>query len=180
MRIAVLPFSAHEGTPPALGRQFAAFAGDQIRAATDTEVNNVSYLAQQEGEDGVRMGFVNLGDSMLQDDQVQDLAQQASVELVMDGTVQEQDGNFDVGLRFHHIGSEEPSQLEEFKFTKAELFQTLHKIVKRLGAEAKLELPETLSGDTMEFGTDDADAFLSFLIGYDSFTYIQQAEGRVV
>src|SRR4051812_8721246 len=61
MRIAVLPFSAHEGTPPALGRQFAAFAGDQIRAATELEVNNVSYLAQQDSEEGPRMGFVNLG-----------------------------------------------------------------------------------------------------------------------
>lgn len=180
MRIAVLPFSAHEGTPPALGRQFAAFAGDQIRAATDVEVNNVSYLAQQEGEDGTRMGFVNLGDSMLQDDQVRDLAQQAGVEVVMDGTLKQQDDNFDLSLRFHRIGSEEPSQLEEFKFTKPEVFQILHKVVKRLGAEAGAELPESLSGETMEFGTDDPEAFLDFLLGYDAFTYIQQAEGRVV
>lgn len=180
MRIAVLPFSAHEGTPPALGRQFAAFAGDQIRAATDIEVNNVSYLAQQDGDDGTRMGFVNLGDSMLQDDQVRDLAQQAGVEVVMDGTLKQQDDNFDLSLRFHRIGSGEPSQLEEYKFTKPEVFQILHKVVKRLGAEAGAELPESLSGDTMEFGTDDADAFLDFLLGYDAFTYIQQAEGRVV
>jgi tetratricopeptide (TPR) repeat protein len=180
MRIAVLPFSAHEGTPPALGRQFAAFAGDQIRAATDLEINNVSYLGQQESDDGPRMGFVNLGDSMLEDEQVQDLASQAEVQLVMDGTVTEADGNFDVSLRFHHTGSGEPSKLEEFKFTKAEIFQFLHKLVKRLGAEAGVELPETLSGETMEFGTDDPDSFIDFLMGYDAFTYIQQAEGRVV
>ncbi len=180
MKIAVLPFSAHEGTPPALGRQFAAFAGDQIRAATEMEVNNVSYLAQQDSEEGPRMGFVNLGDSLLQDDQVRDLANQAGVALVMDGAVKEQDGNFDLTLRFHHFDEEPKSSTEEYKFTKAEVFQTLHKLVKRLAEEAQAPLPETLSGDTMEFGTDDPSAFLDFLTGYDAFTYIQQAEGRVV
>src|SRR5688572_11388911 len=132
MRIAVLPFSAHEGTPPALGRQFAAFAGDQIRAATELEVNNVSYLAQQEDDGGPRMGFVNLGDSMLEDEQVRELAEQAEVDVVMDGVVKEVDGNFDLSLRFHRIGNNEPSSLEEYKFTKPEVFQILHKLVKRL------------------------------------------------
>jgi len=181
MKIAVLPFSAHEGTRPALGRQFAAFAGDQIRAATELEVNNVSYLGQQDSGDGSpRMGFVNLGDSMLPEDQVKDLAQQAGVELVMDGTVTEQDGNFDLSIRFHHFGDEPSMTQEDFKFTKPEIFQTLHKLVKRLAEEARTELPDTLSGDSMEFGTDDPEAFLDFLAGYDAFTYIQQAEGRVV
>jgi Flp pilus assembly protein TadD len=181
MKIAVLPFSAHEGTPPAYGRQFAAFAGDQIRTATDNDVNNVSYLAQQEVADGPpRMGFVNLGDSMLPDDQVQDFAAQADVELVMDGSLKESEGNFDLSIRFHRIGSEEPAKQEDFKFTKAELFQVLHKLVKRLGEASNSDLPESLSGETMEFATDDPDAFLEFLIGYDAFVYIQQAEGRVV
>jgi len=181
MRIAVLPFSAHEGTKPALGRQFAVFAGDQIRAATEMEVNNVSYLGQQDSGDGTpRMGFVNLGDSMLPDDQVSDLAKQAGVELVMDGTVKEQDDNFDLSVRFHRFGDEPSVIQEDYRFTKGEIFQTLHKLVKRLAAEAGAELPETLSGESMEFGSDDPDAFLDFLVGYDAFTYIQQAEGRVV
>lgn len=180
MRIAVLPFSAHEGTPPALGRQFAAFAGDQIRAATELEVNNVSYLAQQDDGDGPRMGFVNLGDSMLEDEQVKDLAEQAEVGLVMDGTIKESDGNYDLSLRFHRFGENPSSESEEYKFTKPEIFQILHKLVKRLAAEAGAELPENLSGETMEFGSDNPDAFLDFLMGYDAFTYIQQAEGRVV
>lgn len=181
MRIAVLPFSAPEGTPPALGRQIAAFVGDQIRAGTDAEVNNVSYLAQQNGEEEPpRMGFVNLGDSMLQDEQVNDLASQAAIEVVMDGTVKQQGDNYDVGIRFHQIGQGSPSELEEFKFTKSEIFDVLHKLVKRLAEAADLELPPHLAGESMEFGTDDPDAFVDFLLGYDSFTYIQQAEGRVV
>jgi Flp pilus assembly protein TadD len=181
MRVAVLPFSAHEGTAPALGRQFAAFAGDQIRAATELEVNNVSYLAQQEATDGPpRMGFVNLGDSMLQDEQVQDLASQAEVNLVMDGAVKQVGDDFDLTLRFHKVGTGDAPTQDEYKFTKAEIFQILHKIVKRLAAESETELPENLAGETMEFGTDDPDSFLDFLMGYDAFTYIQQAEGRVV
>ncbi|HTQ08657.1 MAG TPA: tetratricopeptide repeat protein [Fimbriimonadaceae bacterium] len=181
MRIAVLPFSAHEGTKPALGRQFAVFAGDQIRAATETEVNNVSYLGQQDSGDGVqRMGFINLGDSMLADEQIGDLAKQADVQLVMDGTIKQEDDNFDMRLRFHHIGEETRVVDEQYQFTKPEIFQYLHKLVKRLASEAGLELPETLSDESMEFGTDDPEAFLEFLLGYDAFTYIQQAEGRVV
>src|ERR1041384_6477712 len=137
MRIAVLPFSAHRGTAPAFGSQFAAFAGDQIRAATELEVNNVSYLAQQETGDGPpRMGFVNLGESMLEDGQVQDLAKDAGVELVMDGIVSQTDDNFDLTLRFHHVAAGKGPSQEEFKFTKAEIFKILHKLVKRLGEEA--------------------------------------------
>lgn len=188
MRIAVLPFSAHEGTQPAYGRQFAAFASDQIRMVAtqdpsqEIEINTVSYLAQQEAEDGPRMGFVNLGDSMLEDQQVQDLASQASVSLVMDGAVKETDDNFDLTVRYHVFGDDgpEPAQQEEYHFTKADIFGTLHKIVKSLAAHAKINLPESLSGETMEFGTDNPDAFLNFLLGYDAMTYIQQAQGRVV
>lgn len=180
MRIAVLPFSAHEGTPPALGRQFAAFAGDQIRAVTDFEVNNISYLAQQEDETGTRMGFVNLGDSLLPDDQLKDLCEQTESDLVMDGSVKEQDGNYDMSLRFYRKDAEDPSPVEEFKFTKAEIFDVLHKVLKRLAQESGAELPENLAGDSMEFATDNPDAFLEFLIGYDAFVYIQQAQGRVV
>lgn len=180
MKIAVLPFNAVEGAPPALGRQIAAFVGDQIRAATETEVNNVSYLAQQEAGDGPRMGFVNLADGMLPEDQVRDLAKQAEVDVVMDGSVSREEDNFDLGVRFYHLDSDDPFQTEDFKFTKPEIFGVLHRLLRRLASEAKIELPDTLSGDTMEFGTDDPDAFIEFLLGYDAFTYIQQAQGRVV
>lgn len=188
MRIAVLPFSAIEGTQPAYGRQFAAFASDQIRmvAAQDPsqeiEINTVSYLAQQEAQDGMRMGFVNLGDSMLDDEQVRGLAGQANVDVVMDGLVKESDGNFDITVRYHAFhGDEEPKvSQEEYHLTKEEIFGTLHKIVKSLAAQGKINLPDNLAGETMEFGTDNPDAFLNFLLGYDALTYIQQAQGRVV
>ncbi len=148
----------------------------------EIEINTVSYLAQQDAPDGPRMGFVNLGDSMLDDQQVQELAGQASVSLVMDGAVKQVEDNFDLTVRYHPFTEDGPGepQQDEYHFTKADIFRTLHQVVKKLAEHAGISLPESLSGDSMEFGTDNPDAFLNFLLGYDALTYIQQAQGRVV
>src|SRR5690606_26153019 len=62
---------------------------------------------------------------------------------------------------------------------KPEIFSNLHRLIKILAEQAQIELPEALSGDSMEFGTDDAEVFLNFLNGYDGLAYIQQANGAV-
>ena len=40
-------------------------------------------------------------------------------------------------------------------------------------------LPAEVGGGNLDFGTENAAAFLSFLEGYDALQYIQQANGRV-
>jgi Flp pilus assembly protein TadD len=180
MRVAVLPFNAAEGTKPAYGRQFAAFASEQLRTHAEADINTVSYLTQIPDEDGVtRMAFVNISDDLLPYDQLKDLFEQAEVDLVMDGMLADKDDSFELTVRFHVKDNEEPVEQETTTFAKTEIFVQLHRLVKRLAARSEIELPEFLSGETMEFGTDNAQAFLDFLEGFDSLNYIQQANGAV-
>jgi tetratricopeptide (TPR) repeat protein len=181
MKVAVLPLMPSQGTPAYLGRQIAGFIGDQVRAATGAEINSISYLTQIEDEDGTtRVGFVNFADTFLEPQQIQELFEQTGVDLMMDGQVGQTDsGDFKLIIRYHRTGGAEP-KVDERSFGKAELFSNLHALIKQFAQEAELTLPEYLSGDTMEFGTDDPDAFLDFLQGYDGLTYLQQSQGRVV
>lgn len=180
MKIAVLPFNAAEGTKPAYGRQFAAFASEQLRAHAGADINTVSFLTQIPAENGeTRMAFVNIGDSLLPYDQLKDLFEQAQVELVQDGSLVEKDGVFSLIVRYHGKESEEPISQEEITFTRAQIFTTMHHLVKLLADKAEVGLPEFLSGEQMEFGTDNAEAFLNFLEGFDALNYIQQANGMV-
>jgi tetratricopeptide (TPR) repeat protein len=181
MRIAVLPFNAAEGTKPELGRQFAAFAGEQLRTHAGAEINTVSYLTQVDQGDGQpRMQFVNLGDELLPSDQFKDLFEQAQVELVQDGLLKQVGDHFTMTVRFHEKDNPEPIGQETLEFDKSEVFTALHTLVKLLADKAQIGLPEFLSGEKMEFGTDDPDAFINFLEGFDALNYIQQANGAVV
>ncbi len=180
MRIAVLPFNAAEGTKPALGRQFAAFGAEQLRAHAEADINVVSFLTQIDDESGEqRMAFVNISDALLPYEQLKDLFEQADVALVEDGSLKQEGDDFELVVRFHGKETEEPIRQEEIKFTKAELFTTLHKLVKILAETGSVTLPEEFAGDTMEFGTDNPDVFLDFLEGYDALNYVNQANGQV-
>ncbi len=180
MRVAVLPFNAAEGTKPALGRQFAAFAAEQLRAHAQADINVVSYLTQIQEQDGTtRTAFVNIADELLPYDQLKELFEQADVELVMDGMMTITDDKFDIIVRFHKKDVEEPVRQETLSFDKSGLFLTLHRLVKMLADQAEIGLPEFLAGEAMEFGTTNPEAFLDFLEGYDALSYIQQANGMV-
>jgi len=179
MKIAVLPFNATEGTKPAYGRQFAAYAGEQLRAQADADVNAVSFLTQIPDESGQqRMAFVNIP-SFLEYAQIKDLFEQAEVALVQDGLLSEADGVFTMTVRFHGAESPEPIRTEEFSFPRAEVFENLQKLIKLTAETGAIELPESLSSDSIDFGTTDAEVFLNFLEGYDALTYVQQANGMV-
>lgn len=179
MKVAALPFNAAEGTAPALGRQFSNFACDTIRAAVQADINPVSFLAQIESEDGPRAAFVNVADTLLDAEWIGKMFEDSDVEVVMDGLLKRSGDDFDLTFRFHRRGGEGPYRVEEWKFPKAEVMSRLHGLVKILAEEAQVQLPEALAGDKLDFGTDDTDAFLEFLEGYDAISYIQQAQGRV-
>jgi len=180
MRVAVLPFNAAEGTKPAHGRQFAAFAAEQLRAHAEADINSVSFLTQIQEEDGsTRMAFVNISEGLLPFEQLSDLFTQAEVDLVMDGMLTETESGFEMTVRFHEKGNEIPVDQSTEIFAKEEIFTQLHKLVKRLADQAQIGLPEFLAGETMEFGTTDAQSFIDFLEGYDSLNYLQQSNGAV-
>jgi tetratricopeptide (TPR) repeat protein len=180
MRIAVLPFNAAEGAKPALGRQFAAFASEQLRTHTQAEINTVSYLTQiHEGDGQQRMAFVNISDELLPYDQLKELFEQAQVELIQDGVLRREEGGFSITLRFHQKDNPEPTLIETIEFKDEQIFSTLQTLIKTLANQAEIGLPELLANEPMEFGTDNAQSFLDFLEGFDSLNYIQQANGLV-
>jgi tetratricopeptide (TPR) repeat protein len=180
MKVAILPFMPAQGTPAYLGRQIANFASDQLRLGTDAEVNSVSYLTQVEEEDGQKVGFINFADMKLDAAQIKELFEQSGVDVLVEGNITSTDSGFDLTTRFHRNGVEGAVRTEEWKVTKDEIFQVLHRLIKEVAQEASIDLPESLAGDSMEFGSDNADAFLKFFEGYDAFHYVQQAQGRVV
>lgn len=179
MKVAVLPFNAAEGTPPALGRQFSAFACDTIRAATSADINPVSFLAQIDDEGTQRAAFVNIADTLLDAAWISQMFEQSQVDLIMDGLLKKSEDQFELTVRFHSKGEAEPSTVHEWKFSTAELFGKLEELTRALAKQGEIALPEALATGKMEFGTDSADAFLLFLEGYDAVTYIQQANGMV-
>ena len=184
MKLAVLPFNAAEGTPPALGRQFANFACDTIRAATGADFNPVSYLAEIDDVDGKRAAYVNLADTLLEPDWIKQLFEQSEADGAMDGLLKitgegEEPKQIELTVRFHKRGEEEPASSEVWNFGLDGLFAHLHRLVKELAKFGEVELPADLAGDAMDFGTENPEAFLKFIEGYDALMYVQQSNGRV-
>lgn len=169
-----------QGTPAYLGRQFSNFASEQIRLGTDAEVNSVSYLTQINEESGPKVGFINFADMKLEDNQIKEILEQSGADVLVEGNMAATDSGFDLDVRFHHNGEEGPRRSENWKVSREEVFQVLHRLIKTIAEEAQIELPENLAGDEMPYGTDSPEAFLKFMEGYDAFHYVQQAQGRVV
>ncbi len=179
MKVAVLPLNAAEGTPPALGRQFSAFASDTIRAATGAEINQVSFLAQIDDEGTQRAAFVNIADTLLDKQWLDQMFEQSQVDLILDGLLKHADGKFEATIRFHKSGEAEPIKVFDWKFDDDKVFEHLTTLVRELASQAQITLPEQLAKGTVDFGTDSPEAFIQFLEGYDAVTYIQQANGMV-
>ncbi|RYG86656.1 tetratricopeptide repeat protein, partial [bacterium] len=182
MTIAVLPLNAAEGAKPQLGRQISAFVGEQLRAHAEADVQSISYLTQIDQQGQTRTAFVNLSDGMLETNQLDELFQQTGVDLAMDGmlktTGEGESAQHEVTVRFTRKENRKAEE-ETYTFGEGGIFTTLHTLVKRLAEKGGIELPEALAGETMEFGTDDAHAFVMFLEGFDALNYIQQSNGAV-
>jgi tetratricopeptide (TPR) repeat protein len=179
LKVAVLPLNAGEGAKPQIGRQISSFVAEQLRDHANAEIQSVSFLTQLE-QDGVqRTAFVNIGDGLLEAGQLGDLFGQADVDIAMDGTLKGVDGGLELTVRYTKKGDLENGKVETHQFAETAIFDVLHKLIKRLADEAQIGLQEFLAGEKMEFGTDNATAFMKFLEGYDSLNYIQQANGMV-
>lgn len=179
MKIAVLPFNAADGTRPALGRQFSNFACDTLRAATDADVNSVSFLAQLDGENEGRAAFVNVADTLFEAEWITQFFNEAQTDKIMDGFLKQTDDNFDLTVRFHERGNPDPVSIKDLHFTTDDIFKVLHRLVKDLAEHCEVKLPDELARDKMDFGTDNALAFIKFLEGHDALMYINQAQGAV-
>jgi tetratricopeptide (TPR) repeat protein len=178
MKLAVLPFNAAEGTAPALGRQFSQFVYETVRNSTEADINLVSLLAQVGNEGEQRAAFVNISNDLLEYQWIQQLFEGSDVDKVMDGMLVQNNGGFDLKVRIHERGKEEPLVQRELTFKKEEVFGTLHDLVKELASQAQVDLPQELATE-IDYGTEDPEAFLKFLEGHDAASYIQQTNGQV-
>ena len=179
LKVAVLPLNAGEGTKPQIGRQVSAFVADQLRSNTEADIQSVSFLTQVEQDGVARTAFVNISDGMLDPDQLKDLFTQSQVDVSMDGLVTMSGSDLELSIRFTKKDDLNSGEVITYPFGPSQVFDVLHKLVKKIADEAQIGLPEVLAGEKMEFGTDDPEVFLKFLEGYDALNYIQQANGLV-
>ena len=178
MRVAVLPFSTAEGVPDALGRQFATFACDTLRGA-GTDVVLLNLMSQIHDQPG-RSAFVNLGGTMIEKEQLLPVFQQVQAALAVDGLLEPDGDNFKLTLRFTGQADPDNPKQETESFSRSQVFNVLRSLVAKIAQEGQLQLPPGADASRIQFGTDNAEAFLKFLQGHDALAYVQQANGMVV
>lgn len=180
MKVAALPYNSTEETSASLGRQMSLFISETVRSSTDADINPVSYIAQVDTDSGPRGALVNLTNTLADPEWIKQLFSDSEIELVSDGLLEKkEDGSYKLEIRYTVKEDTENAELVTYEFSEADLFATLHKMIKDYAARIGAALPAELSGDTMEFGTDQAGTFIKFLTGYDAVHYINQVQGRV-
>lgn len=161
-----------------MGRQFASYAAETLRAATDADIQSISYLARTEENGVARQSYVNIADTLVEYDFLANLFKEASAEKVMDGLLDARDDRFHLTVRFNSSESTEPIEQYDRDFKAPELFGVLREIVEHLAKQGDVELPDDLQKN-FQFGTENAEAYLLFLHGLDGLQYVQQTGGQV-
>ena len=151
-----------------------------MKSSTEADLNPVSYLAQVENAGRQRAAFVNVSDTLLDHDWLQQMFEQSGVDRIMDGLLEIEGEEIRWTIRFHEKDREEPVSVREEAFAKGKLFDKLYEAISDLATQAGVTLPERLSRENFDYGTESADSFLKFLEGYDALSYIQQSNGAVV
>ncbi|MEQ1934023.1 MAG: tetratricopeptide repeat protein, partial [Fimbriimonadaceae bacterium] len=126
----------------------------------------------QEGEQ--RAAYVNVADKLVEFSFIAPLFEQSDVDKAMDGLIEVTDENFKVTQRFFERGNETPVFEKEYQIGVDGLFASMTEMTAELARQANVAVL-----DKLEFGTDDARAFLNFIEGFDSLQYVQQANGMV-
>lgn len=180
MNIVVLPYNAAEGTPPAIGRQLANYISEIVRGNSEAEVHAVSYLTQMEDEGQQRSMFVNVADTLLERDWLNQMFDQPQAEgaMLMDGLVKLADGKLEITTRFNVKNQMEPIYENTETLAIDQIFEKLRSLIGAVGQHAEIEIQNGIPAN-LEFGTTSGQAFLDFLEGYDALMYLQQANGAV-
>lgn len=175
-KIAFLPFNVAEPVRPALGRQLCHFVSEALKVQPDVEVNYVSYLAQVGTQESPEAAFVNIGEDLNDAEFIKQIVSQSSADYVVDGVIKSDEDKYILTLRV--TGKNGSEFMDSRKFAISDLFDVIRWLVKGVAEGCSLTLlPEF--AQRMEFGTDDPQTFLDFMMGYDGIAYIQQAGGQV-
>jgi Flp pilus assembly protein TadD len=178
MRVAILPFSTAEGVPDSLGRQIANFLSDTLRAMGGQAIllNLMSQVQEQPG----KQAFVNLGDALMETEQMVPIYDQVQSELIMDGLLTKQGEGFHLKTRYSPKENPANQVVEERDFAVSEIFKILGELMVSAANQAMIPLPANAESGGLKFGTENAEAFMKFLEGHDALAYVRQANGAVV
>lgn len=176
-KIAFLPFNVSESTRPALGRQISWFASELVKEQPGTEVSFGNFLVEVGTESDPRSAMANLSNDLNPTEFVWDLLKKMDGEFAVDGLVAEREGNLDVTLRVFSGPGSDPIVTKR-EFSTQELFESIRWILREVSSGTELNFDSAWI-DGIEFGSDDAEAFKNFLIGYDAVAYVQNAGRRV-
>jgi tetratricopeptide (TPR) repeat protein len=175
--IAFLPFNVGEPIRPALGRQLSQFLSEAYKVQPEVATNFVNYLAQVGTQEAPEAALVNFGSELNGADFINQVFEQSNADFVVDGVLKPQGDEF--ALTFRLSSKKTVGQVvADRQFAIPQIFATLRWMVSEVakGSEIVL-LPEF--AEKMEFGTEDAQAFYEFMLGFDAISYIGQAGAQV-
>lgn len=179
MSTAILPFNAGPDTPGQVARQSAAFIAEILRGATGQEIHAANYMAQIE-EDGMqRYAIVNPSEDLNESEVVKQFFQDERLSRIVDGRYVETENGGTLTVRSFSQGATEPEFQEEYTFVKGGLIGAVRSAIEDLAKLLGGKLSDDLKSDKELFGTENSDAFRSFLMGFDAAQYIDHAQGRV-
>ncbi len=161
---------------PAYGRQFSHYLNEAFKVQPDTEANFLQAMSDVGDPQNPETAFVNFGDELNDAGFIRSLMNQMGTEYAIDGLLKQRDGKYDLTVRVFQ-GEAEPNALK-YAFDKTEVFSIFKTIIKDV---APLTSTTLLSNfiENMEFGTDNAESFEEFLLGFDAVLYLQQAGPRI-
>ncbi len=172
-KVTFLPFNVTEAVSPALGRQLSSLLCEQFLGLEGVEAQYASYLTTQ-GSNGEGVAIYGaLPPEMNSEEMIEDVLTKTESDFLIDGLLTGTGEAFTLNVRVATPGNPGGST-QTYDFVKDGLFQALQ--------NAYADLRSTIGADQAEpsirFGTDHAEAFLHFLEGYDTISYLQQAGPR--
>lgn len=172
-KITFLPFNVAEPVRPALGRQLAHFLHETIKSQPDTEAQYLTAMAQIGDGPDREAAFVNFSDKLNDKEFLRQLIGQTGADYIVDGLLADKEPGYVLTLRVYSgKPDEEPTPFEK-EFRIEEIFDTMKWMVSNVAGATGTEAQRMI--EEMQFGTDDAEAFRDFLVGFDAVAYLQQA-----
>lgn len=178
MKLAVLPFNAASGARPAMARQLSHFAVEYAQAAIQEQIGQVNYMAQFDDQGATRYALVNPSEELNEIEMLTQLLEQSEFDSLIDGLYRESELGSELTVRTVNKAGEVSNE-HAISITNATLFTALRELVTYITKAAGHENVK-LEGDMDLFGTDNPEAFLNFMLGFDSVQYIERAQGQVV
>ena len=133
-------------------------------------------------EDGIpRFAHINPAETLNEQPMIDEFFEQSDVGKVVDGLLVETEaGAGELTVRWHGNGDGRSVRQKEYTYLPGGMLRAVREFVNDFAHEVGAQLPDELGTDTGLFGTEDAEAFRNFLIGYDATQYVERAQGMVL